>query len=172
MLGAAPCLTTPGMLAAAQAHNPGFGRPIYSQNHYIRQRFSVRRMLCPMCGEPTVEGDRWTLTARRMTAGALRRRLSIRPPADLPDRQILIDAGSVAPQHYDCATRSMVQCPHLSADPNLDLRPFAARWFILPLLAAQPATPSVMMAPIRRPPPVVCFLQLCGVTDEIERASA
>jgi len=173
VLGAAPCMTVPGMLAAAQAHNPGFGRPVYSQNHYIRQRMSVRRMLCPMCGEPTAEGDRWTLTARRLSAGALRRKgIPAPPPRDLPDNRIVIDAGSVAPQHYACATQSMIKCPHLSADPGLDLRPFSSRWFVTPLFASVRPTPAVVMSNAARPPPLVCFLQLCGVTDEVEQAPA
>jgi len=173
MLGPAPCMTVPGMLAAAQAHKPGFGRPVYSQNHFIRQRMSVRRMLCPMCGEPTIEGDRWTLTARRLSAGDLRRRGMPAPPRqDLADNRIVIDAGSVAPQHYACATRSMVKCPHLSADPDLDLRPFSSRWFVTPLFATLQVTPVVVMNQAARPPPLVCFLQLCGVTDEVERERA
>ncbi len=172
MLGPAPCMTVPGMLAAAQAHKPGFGRPVYSQNHFIRQRMSVRRMLCPMCGEPTLAGDRWTLTARRMSAGMLRRKgLKGSVPAELADARIVIDAGAVAPQHYHCATRSMVKCPHLSADPDLDLQPFADRWFVSPLFASLPTMPMAVMAkPVRPPPPLVCFLQLCGVTDEMAPA--
>ena len=173
MLGAAPCMTVPGLLAAAQAHNPGYGRPVYSQNHFIRQRLSVRRMLCPMCGEPTAEGDRWTLTARRLSAGALRRKGMAAPPQrDLADHLIVIDAGSVAPQHYACATRSMVQCPHLSADKGLDLRPFSNRWFVKPLFASVRAPPAVMISAAPRPAPLVCFLQLCGVTDEVEKPRA
>ena len=173
MLGPAPCLTVPGMLAAAQAHKPGYGRPVYSQNHFIRQRMSVRRMLCPMCGEPTTEGDRWTLTAHRLSAGALRRKGMAAPPArDLPDDRIVIDAGAVSPQHYACATQSMVKCPHLSAEPDLDLRPFSTRWFVTPLFAALSPMPMAVMTKAARPPPLVCFLQLCGVTDEVERARA
>lgn len=162
--GAGPCLTTPGMMAVRQREQPGFGRPVYSENHHYRQRVSVLRMLCPMCGQPTGKGDRWTLTAKRKTAGALREQgLGEQVPADLPDARVVIDAGAIAPLHKACAERSAVQCPHLSADPALDLRAFAIRWMVSPLYVplAEDAPPDA--------PPIVAFLQLCGITDATDR---
>ena len=57
IVGAAPCQTVGGRLALMQASDPGSGKPQYSKNHLVRQRLTVVRMLCPMCGEPTAEGD-------------------------------------------------------------------------------------------------------------------
>jgi hypothetical protein len=162
--GAGACLTTPGLMAVQQREQAGFGRPLYSQNHHFRQRVSMLRMLCPMCGKPTAKGDRWTLTAKRKTAGQLRAEgKGDSVPADLPDARVVIDAGAVAPLHKACAERSAVQCPHLSADPALDLRSFVIRWKVSPLYV-----PLAEGAPADMPP-IVAFLQLCGVTDATDR---
>ena len=171
MLGAAPCMTVPGMMAAAQAHRPGFGRPVYSQNHFIRQRMSVRRMQCPMCGEPTAEGDRWTLTARRLSAGALRGKGMAAPsPRDLADNQIVIDAGSVAPRSTMPALSSPWSNARISAPSRTSICGHSP-----PDGSSRPCSPPVPAAPVvmisaTRPPQLVCFLQLCGVTDEVEQA--
>ena len=166
--GVGPCLTTPGVLAVRQQERPGYGRPVYSENHHYRQRLSVQRMLCPMCGRATSAGDRWTLTARRKTAGVLRAQgLAGALPAALADSRVVIDAGAIAPLHKLCAERSAVQCPHLSADPGLDLRPFSARWLVWPLWVAVDPPPGD--APRPDLPPVAAFLQLCGVTDAHDR---
>lgn len=166
--GVGPCLTTPGVLAVRQQERPGVGKPVYSENHHYRQRLSVQRMLCPMCGRPTAAGDRWTLTARRKTAGALRTQgLGDALPPALADTRVVIDAGAIAPLHKACAGRSAVQCPHLSADPALDLRPFAARWLVWPLWVT--IDPPAQGAPPTDLPPVAAFLQLCGVTDAHDR---
>jgi hypothetical protein len=162
--GAAPCLTTPGLMAVRQREQPGFGRPVYSENHHYRQRVSVLRMLCPMCGQPTAKTDRWTLTAKRKAAGQLRAQgLGDQVPADLADARVVIDAGAIAPLHKACAERSSVQCPHLSADPALDLRAFSIRWMVSPLYVplAEDAPPDT--------PPIVAFIQLCGITDTTDR---
>ena len=36
----------------------------------------------------------------------------------------LIDAGAIAPLHKACSARSLRYCPHLTADPHIDVRPF------------------------------------------------
>lgn len=173
VLGARPCATTGGRMAVFQTEHPGFGRPVYSENHFRRQRESVLRMLCPMCGAPTPEEDRYTLTAKRAAAGELRARgLAHLLPPELPDAQVVVNAGSVAPLHRGCADRSAVSCPHLSADPNLDLMRFPDRWLVVPLLvsAEAPAQAHVLLAQPNRPPPVVAFMQLYGLTEETDRA--
>jgi hypothetical protein len=71
-LGAGPCPSVGRALAIRQVENPGMGRPLYSQNHAVRQRLSVRDMRCPMCGQPTPATDRWTQVAHPVTAGRLR----------------------------------------------------------------------------------------------------
>lgn len=157
VLAPGDCMTAPGFPAVRQENRPGFGKPRYSENHFVRQRASVQRMLCPMCGRSTEPKDRFTLTAKRKVAGAMRGQgLGEMLPADLPDERIVIDAGAIAPLHRACADRSSVQCPHLSADPGLDLMRFPLRWYVSPLFVAadDPALP-----------PVIAFLQLCGITD-------
>ena len=64
--------TMGGALAILQADRAGQGKPLYSQNHAVRQRLSVRDMRCPMCGEPTTAADRWTQVAHPVAAGRLR----------------------------------------------------------------------------------------------------
>jgi hypothetical protein len=164
ILGVRPCATLGGGLGLSQADRAGHGRPQYSRNHLVRQRRSVIEMRCPMCGEPTPAGDRWTQTARRTSAGALRGRgAGDLLPATLKDQAVLLDAGAIAPLHRACAERSLLQCPHLSAMADAEVRPFAAGWIVVPLLIearAGPADPAV---------PVVSFLQIFGVTGESDK---
>ena len=53
VIGVRPCPTVDSRPALVQTSNAGFGKPQYSQNHLVRQRLTVRNMLCPMCGKPT-----------------------------------------------------------------------------------------------------------------------
>lgn len=168
-LGVGPCPSVGGALAILQADRPGQGKPLYSQNHAVRQRLSVRDMRCPMCGEPTPADDRWTQVAHPVAAGRLRATgRGDRLPADLTDDSILIDAGAIAPLHRACVDRSLRYCPHLKADPDIDVRRFPERWVVLPLTARAEAAPQLFLA---RPAPartaaVIGFLQLCGLTGE------
>jgi hypothetical protein len=159
--GAARCASVGGRPALMRDSRPGFGKPQYSLNHLVRQRLTMVRMLCPMCGEPTPEDDRWTTTATTHAAGWLRDRRGVVLPDAVAEDQIVIDAGAIAPLHRACAKRSMAQCPHLRADPNLHLARFPARYRLVPLMAeAEGATGA---------PPVIGFVQLCGVTSTIDR---
>lgn len=172
-LGVRPCPTVGGALAIVQADRPSLGKPLYSQNHAVRQRLSVRDRLCPMCGQPTPVEDRWTQVAHPTTAGRLRaagRGAGL--PADLTDDIILIDAGAIAPLHRACVDRSLRYCPHLKADPNIDVRRFPERWIILPLMARAEAPPRLFLArpAPARTTPVVGFLQLCGLTGDRDPA--
>ena len=155
---AAPCRTVGGRLALMQASAPGAGKPQYSKNHLVRQRLTVARMLCPMCGEPTQEGDRWTQIAARRCAGQLRARGG-QVRADIADDRVMIDAGSIAPLHRRCVDRSMKYCPHLRASDDVMVMRFPRAWIVLPLLIKAETGPGVAVA----------FLQLCGVTQTIDR---
>jgi len=172
-LGAGPCPSVDGALAILQADNPGQGKPLYSQNHAVRQRLSVHDMLCPMCGQPTGPNDRWTQVAHPVAAGRLRETgRGDRLPGDLSDDSTLIDAGAIAPLHRACVDRSLRYCPHLKADPHIDVRRFPDRWIVLPLMARAEAPPQLFLA---RPTParsaaVIGFLQLCGLTGERDAA--
>ena len=164
VIGVRACPSVGGRPALCQTNQAGFGKPQYSKNHMVRQRFSVSRMLCPMCGEATAEDDRWTTTGKPRAAGWLRMQKGFRLPADIADDQVVIDAGAIAPLHRGCATRSMALCPHLKADPDLRLLRFPRSQVIVPLLAdAEDAEAAGKM------PPVIGFLQLCGVTGTIDR---
>lgn len=159
--GVAPCPSVDGQLAAQQRHKQGVGRPLYSRNHLFRQRKSVREMLCPMCGEPTAEGDRWSQTAQATTAGAVRARgFGWALPADMDDAQPLLDCGAIAPLHRACAEASLARCPHLGGMAERTLKPFPGAWIIAPLWveAKDPGPPP-------RSVPVVGFLQLIGVEE-------
>lgn len=169
VLGVRPCPSVNGALAIVQADNAGYGKPLYSQNHAVRQRLTVRDMLCPMCGKPTTPEDRYTQVAHPFAAGSLR--ASGRGgalPADIEDDRILIDAGAIAPLHLACSSRSLRYCPHLKADPHIDVRPFPRSWVVLPLMARAEAPPQLFLARAEpaRAIPVIGFLQLCGLTDD------
>lgn len=169
VIGVRPCPTVGGRLALVQGAAAGYGRPRYSQNHLVRQRQTVLGMLCPMCGRPTAADDRWTQVARRTPAGLLRRAgKAAGLPRDIEDRRVLLDAGSIAPLHKACVERSLRHCPHLKADPNVNVMPFPARWTILPLLieaAPMVETGAVAGAAVL----VITFLQLVGITDSVDR---
>jgi len=155
--GAAPCASVSGALAITQTERPGHGRPMYSRNHMRRQRRSVGEMLCPMCGKPTPDDDRWTLTAKPETAGSLRARgLGHVLPPELADDQGVLHAGGIAPLHLACAKESSQRCPHLSADPDLELRRFPAAWVLAPFYVR-------VRAPGRPDAAAVSFLHLLGI---------
>jgi len=173
VIGVRACPTVGGRPALLQTLNAGFGKPQYSKNHLVRQRQTVLRMLCPMCGEPTPPEDRWTQVAKLAPAGLLRRAgKAAGLTREIEDRRVVLDAGSIAPLHRRCVDRSLKYCPHLKSDPNVNVMPFPARWTVLPLLIeASPAlegghagaatTGAVVM--------VVTFLQLVGVTGKVDR---
>lgn len=169
VLGVRPCSTVGGRPALVQASAAGLGKPIYSQNHLVRQRQTILRLLCPMCGEPTTADDRWTQVAQRTSAGRLRRDGKVRQLSkDIEDRAVVIDAGSIAPLHKACVDRSLRYCPHLKADPNVNVMPFPARWTVLPLfIEAAPIAEAGVAAGAAIA--VITFLQLIGLTDRIDK---
>ena len=173
ILGVRPCPSVGGALAIAQQDSPGTGKPLYSQNHAVRQRQTIGRMLCPMCGLPTVADDRWTQVAHPVTAGTLRNGRHVEGlPASVTNDQVLIDAGAIAPLHRACVDRSLQHCPHLKADPKIDIHRFSERWLVLPLLVQAQAPPQLFLARARPPRAVavIGFLQLVGLTDDRDPA--
>ena len=160
-VGIGRCSTVMGRLALCQADAPGLGKPQYSKNHLVRQRLSVVRMLCPMCGEPTLEGDRWTQVAKPIAAGVLRRK-GLVIAADIDQETVLLDAGSIAPLHKRCVDRSLRHCPHLRASPDVHVSRFPRFWTVIPLMVDTDEIAG-------RRPEVVGFLQLCGLTRTIDR---
>ena len=161
MLGINPCGTVGGLPALGQVEDPGRGKPQYSRNHLVRQRMSVVGMLCPMCGQPTAAGDRWTQVAKPTAAGALKLKGVAVPPEIDPDL-VLLDSGSIAPLHKNCSDRSLLHCPHLRASSDVRVLKFPTTWRVIPLHA------DVDQAEGPRPQ-VVGFLQLFGLTRTIDR---
>jgi len=97
VIGVRPCPTVAGRPALVQVSNAGYGKPQYSKNHLVRQRQTVLRMLCPMCGEPTSTDDRWTQVAKLTPAGLFRRAgkaVGLTPHTE--DRHPVRDAASTA----------------------------------------------------------------------------
>lgn len=126
VIGVRPCSTVQGRPALVQMQNAGYGRPQYSKNHLVRKRRSILEMLCPMCGEPTTSNDRWTQVASLAPAGLLRRAGKASGlPREIEDKRVLLDAGSIAPLHKACVDRPLKYCPHLKADPNVNVMAFA-----------------------------------------------
>ena len=171
VIGVRPCSTVQGRPALVQVQNAGYGRPQYSKNHLVRQRRSILEMLCPMCGEPTTPNDRWTQVARLAPAGLLRRAGKASGlPREIEDKRVLLDAGSIAPLHKACVDRSLKYCPHLKADPNVNVMAFPARWAVLPLLIeAAPMIETAMTAGVGGAVLVITFLQLVGITGRTDR---
>lgn len=175
VVGVRPCPTVGGRPALVQVSHAGYGKPQYSKNHLVRQRQTVLHMLCPMCGQPTSPDDRWTQVARFTPAGLLRRAGKAAGLArEIEDRQVLLDAGSIAPLHRRCVDRSLMHCPHLKADPNVNVMPFPARWTVLPLLIE--ASPMIGadatglgVATAGAVVMVITFLQLVGLTGKVDR---
>ena len=162
--GVSPCPSVDGLLAVGQENRPGQGEPLYARNHLFRQRKSVREMLCPMCGKATQAGDRWSQTARWITAGEVRAKgLGDRLPADFVDDRPLLDAGAIAPLHRACAVRARLHCPHLAGMANHELVAFPGAWLIAPLMVE--ARPPMAGAAGLRSVAAISFLQLIGVPD-------
>lgn len=172
VVGVRPCPTVGGRPALVQGDRAGFGRPLYSQNHLVRQRLTARHMLCPMCGQPTAADDRWTQVARLTPAGLLRRAgKAAALPRGIEDRRVVLDAGSIAPLHKACVERSLLHCPHLKSDPNVNVMRFPAQWALLPLLieAAPVIEAGATAGAAGVAVAVITFLQLVGVTDRTDR---
>lgn len=166
--GIGPCETVDGRLAIRQSERPGIGKPQYSLNHLQRQRASVIKMLCPMCGGETAPDDRWSLTAKTETAGALRARgLGQALPSSIADDRIVLNAGGISPGHLTCMERSADQCPHLRSSPGLALRRFPKQWVLTPLLVETTmSAPQLFLArPASAPKAVISFIQICGILD-------
>ena len=169
-----PCATVGGQMALLQSESAQYGRPVYSRNHFRRQRHSVRQMLCPMCGEPTQSGDRWSQTGKYIAAGLMRARgLRQSIPAEIADKRIVLDGGAIAPGHLACMARSLNLCPHLGALDDKELKPFPDRWQVTPIMLEAVVKPGgdadggagsgqqTMLA--------IGFLQLCGITNRVDK---
>lgn len=169
-----PCASVGGQMAVLQGEQAQYGCPIYSRNHFRRQRESVQRMLCPMCGKPTRNGDRWSQTGKHVPAGLMRARgLENSIPLKMSDKRIVLDAGAVSPGHLACMSRSLEQCPHLRELDDRQLKPFPERWQVIPMMLDAIVTPRIpgdnATASAPRTIRAIGFLQLCGITNKVDK---
>jgi hypothetical protein len=88
-----PCRWAAGRLAIWQPHSPCVGRPVFAKPHSVRQRQSVARFLCTVCGDPTPPKDRWWFGHGEFREGMF--------------------MTQEAPVHRICAEIALSKCPHL-----------------------------------------------------------
>lgn len=103
-----PCRWIGGDLALWSPHKPGEGKPIFAKPHMVRQRQSIARMLCTVCGEPTPQTDRWWFKLGRMQEGWF--------------------MTTEAPVHRSCGEFALTVCPHLrDREADFERMPFGYR---------------------------------------------
>lgn len=114
-----PCRWANGQLALWMPHTPGVGEPIFAKPHMVRQRQSVARFLCTVCGEHTPEDDRWWFQLGQVQEGYF--------------------MTTEAPVHRCCADQALLVCPHLRARGFEPVR-FPTRYSVLSAIVGGPAT--------------------------------
>jgi hypothetical protein len=114
-----PCRWVGGRLAMWCPHAPRVGKPVFARPHMVRQRRSIAEMLCTVCGEPTVEGDRWWFGLGRFQEGWF--------------------MTTEAPVHHVCAKHALTLCPHLRGH-EADLEPMPTGFKVLSAIVGGPAT--------------------------------
>jgi hypothetical protein len=92
-----PCRWAGHQLAMWQKHAPGEGKPILASPHMVRQRQSVVKLICTVCGKHTQDGDRWMFDMGNVL--------------ESNGRKVWITTE--APIHKWCAEWAMEKCPHI-----------------------------------------------------------
>jgi hypothetical protein len=114
-----PCRWVGHALALWQPHKPGVGRPLFAKPHNVRQRQSVARFLCTVCGKPTDKTDRWWFKLGSVTDGYF--------------------MTTEAPTHRACSDYALTVCPHLKGR-DADLERFPKGAVVLKSMIGGPAT--------------------------------
>lgn len=114
-----PCKFAGGKLAMWQPHKPKQGRPIFAKPHMVRQRQSVARFICTVCGEHTPAGDRWWFGLGHVQEGWF--------------------MTTESPVHRACADLALTVCPHLRGRAD-DLARFPVQHSVLSAIIGGPAT--------------------------------
>ncbi len=105
-----PCRWAGGSLAVWSPHKPGEGRPLFAKPHMVRQRMSIARFVCTVCGEPTPPQDRFWFRLGQFQDGWF--------------------MTTEAPVHRCCAETALKFCPHLRGR-EADLEPFPKAYSVL-----------------------------------------
>jgi hypothetical protein len=113
-----PCRWAGGRNAVWQPHTPGDGRPIFAKPHNVRQRQSVSRFLCTVCGKETPANDRWWFSLGRITDGYF--------------------MTTEAPVHRCCADLALKVCPHLRGRSD-DLSRFPSGYSVMQTIVGGPS---------------------------------
>lgn len=99
-----PCRWAGGKLAVWSPHKPGEGKPVFAKPHFVRQRQSIAKYLCTVCGEHTPTSDRWWFGHGEYREGMF--------------------MTQEAPVHHVCGELSLEKCPHLrKLDAHLERFP-------------------------------------------------
>jgi hypothetical protein len=105
-----PCQYAGGKLAIWSPYKPGEGKPVFAKPHMVRQRQSVARFVCTVCGKPTPEDDRYWFGLGEIREGYF--------------------MTTEAPVHRECAEHSLKVCPHLRGRAR-DLSRFPSGYRVL-----------------------------------------
>lgn len=88
-----PCKYAEGRKALWMPYSPNVGRPIFAKPHMVRQRQSIARFICTVCGKHTPLDDRWWFKLGHMQDGHF--------------------ITTEAPVHHECGSLGLKLCPHL-----------------------------------------------------------
>jgi hypothetical protein len=110
-----PCRWADGQLGLWQPHRPGDGRPIFAKPHNVRQRQSIARFLCTVCGDPAPPRDRWWFGHGMFREGWF--------------------MTSESPVHRACAEFALTVCPHLRGKET-DLERFPSGYRVIAAVLA------------------------------------
>ncbi|MDX2074670.1 MAG: hypothetical protein SFX19_09975 [Alphaproteobacteria bacterium] len=112
-----PCRWANGKLAVWQPTSPGNGKPMFADPHMVRQRMSVMRMICTVCGQRTTPGDRWMFAM-----GEYIKHLGAK-----------FWVTTEAPVHKACAELAGARCPHIRK-LGIQPQPFPAGHMVMAAL--------------------------------------
>ena len=133
-----PCRWSEGRRALWQPHAPGSGRPIFAEPHMVRQRMSIARLLCTVCGVHTPAGDRLWFR--------------------LGDKRGDSFITTEAPVHLKCAALALEACPHLKRRGEAPT-PFPDGYRIVAAMVGGEATERDFRVKLRRDETIVGHLK-------------
>lgn len=133
-----PCRWAGGRRAMWSPHNPGEGKPIFAKPHIVRQRQSVARFLCTVCGNETPPADRWWFKLGQFESGWF--------------------MTTEAPVHHRCADLALRHCPHLRGREQ-GLQRFPGGWSLAQAIIGGAAVQRDFQVAVTQHQPVVGHLK-------------